>query len=74
MKQIIRNVVRQIPNALTLLNLLCGSLAVLLALRGYIREGAILVLLGFIFDLFDGMAARLLNAQSAGFFFKHMVK
>lgn len=64
MKRIIRNVVEQIPNTLTLLNLLCGSLAVLLAFRGYILEGAILVMSGFFFDLFDGMAARLLKAQS----------
>jgi CDP-diacylglycerol---serine O-phosphatidyltransferase len=64
MKQIIRNIVRQVPNTLTLLNLLCGSIAVLLALRGYIEEGAILILAGFVFDLSDGMAARLLRAQS----------
>jgi CDP-diacylglycerol--serine O-phosphatidyltransferase len=64
MKQIIRNIVLQIPNTLTLLNLFCGSVAVLLALNGYIREGAILVMIGFFFDLSDGMAARLLKAQS----------
>ncbi len=64
MKQITHNLVRQIPNFLTLLNLLCGSVAVLLALRGYITEAAILVMAGFFFDLFDGMAARLLKAQS----------
>lgn len=64
MKQLIRNITQHIPNTLTLLNLLCGSLAVLLAIRGYIREGAFLVMLGFILDLFDGMAARLLKAQS----------
>lgn len=64
MKQILRKLVIQIPNTLTLLNLLCGSLAVLLALRGYIREASLLVMAGFCFDLFDGMAARLLKAQS----------
>jgi len=64
MKGILRNIVRQIPNTLTLLNLLCGSLAVFLALRGYITESAILVFLGFFFDLFDGISARLLKAQS----------
>ncbi|MFA6127330.1 MAG: CDP-diacylglycerol--serine O-phosphatidyltransferase [Bacteroidales bacterium] len=64
MKRILKNIVQQIPNTLTLLNLLCGSLAVMLALRGYLREGAILVLAGFFFDLFDGMAARLLKAHS----------
>ena len=64
MKQIIRRIVQQVPNTLTLFNLLCGSLAVMLALRGYINEGSILVFFGFLFDLFDGMAARLLKAQS----------
>ena len=64
MKRIFQQLVRQIPNTLTLLNLLCGSVAVLLALRGYIREGSILILSGFFFDLFDGLAARLLKAQS----------
>ncbi len=64
MKRIIQPLVRQIPNTLTLLNLLCGSVAVLLALRGYLREGAILIMFGFFFDLFDGLAARLLKAQS----------
>ncbi len=65
MKQILHNLKLQIPNTLTLLNLLCGSLAVLLALRGYLREAAILVSAGFVFDLFDGMSARLLKAHSA---------
>ena len=64
MKRIIQNLIRQIPNTLTLLNLFCGSIAVLLALRGYLIEGAIMVSLGFVFDLFDGLAARLLKAQS----------
>ena len=64
MKRIIQNLVRQIPNTLTLLNLLCGSVAVLLAVRGYLAVSAFLVLAGFFFDLFDGMAARLLKAQS----------
>jgi CDP-diacylglycerol---serine O-phosphatidyltransferase len=65
MKRLIHQVVFQVPNTLTLLNLLCGSVAVLLSIRGYITEGAILVMAGFFFDLFDGMAARLLKAQSA---------
>ncbi len=64
MKENLRKLVSQIPNTLTLLNLFCGSLAVLLALRGYLQEASILVMAGFCFDLFDGMAARLLKAQS----------
>ena len=64
MKQIIRSIVRQIPNTLTLLNLLCGSLAVMLAFRDYLLEASILIAAGFLFDLLDGTAARLLKAQS----------
>lgn len=64
MKQIIRSIVRQIPNSLTLLNLLCGSLATLLAFRGYLMEASVLIAIGFLFDLLDGTAARLLKAQS----------
>jgi CDP-diacylglycerol--serine O-phosphatidyltransferase len=64
MNRITRNIVQQVPNTLTLLNLLCGSLAVLMALRGYIREAAVLISIGFILDLLDGTAARLLKAYS----------
>lgn len=55
---------KHIPNTLTAMNLLCGSLAVPLAIMGFLPESAFLVLLSFIFDLSDGMAARLLKAQS----------
>jgi len=64
MKLTIRNITRHIPNAMTLANLLCGSLAVLFATRGYIQESAVFIAIGFVFDLCDGMAARLLKAQS----------
>jgi CDP-diacylglycerol--serine O-phosphatidyltransferase len=64
MKRPLRIIINQVPNSLTLLNLLSGSLAIVLSFRGYLLEGSILVLLGFVFDLFDGMAARLLQAQS----------
>lgn len=64
MKVILRNIIKNIPNFLTLLNLLAGSLAVMLALRGYLMEAAILMFAGYVADLFDGIAARLLKAQS----------
>lgn len=53
-----------IPNALTLLNLLCGSIAVLFVVNDNFVAGALFVFLGIFFDFFDGFAARKLNVQS----------
>ena len=55
---------RYIPNALTLLNLFCGSIAVIFVLNGNFVVGALFVFLGIFFDFFDGFAARKLNVQS----------
>jgi CDP-diacylglycerol--serine O-phosphatidyltransferase len=60
-----KTVLKHIPNTLTALNLLCGSLAVPMAFMGFLPESAFLISLGFIFDLSDGMTARLLNVQSS---------
>ncbi|NNK54803.1 MAG: phosphatidylserine synthase [Flavobacteriaceae bacterium] len=56
--------VKQIPNIITSLNLLCGCVAILLALSGDLIAAAFFILAGIIFDFFDGLAARWLNAQS----------
>lgn len=56
---------RYVPNALTLLNLFCGCVAVLLAVNNSFVEAALFVFLGIFFDFFDGFAARKLNVQSA---------
>lgn len=53
-----------IPNALTLLNLLCGSIAVIFAVNDNFVFAAGFVFLGIFFDFFDGFAARKLNVQS----------
>lgn len=55
---------KQIPNIITSLNILSGSIAVLFAVSGDFTNAAIFVFLGIFFDFFDGMAARLLNVQS----------
>ena len=55
---------KQIPNALTLLNLLCGSIAVILAVNSNFVAAALFVFLGIFFDFFDGFAARKLKVQS----------
>ncbi|MFO7868262.1 MAG: CDP-alcohol phosphatidyltransferase family protein [Bacteroidales bacterium] len=55
-----------IPNILTICNLLCGSLAVLVACSNFVplEYAAYLIFLGAFFDYSDGFAARILNAYS----------
>ncbi len=54
---------RQLPNAVTCCNLLCGCLAATLALEGK-YEGAIAFIVGgAVFDFFDGMLARLFRVS-----------
>lgn len=55
---------RQIPNIITLANLLCGVLASLFAAQGWLDRAALFICLGIFFDFFDGMAARLLDVAS----------
>jgi CDP-diacylglycerol---serine O-phosphatidyltransferase len=56
--------VKQIPNILTSLNLLCGCVAVLFAVSGDLITAAVFIFLGIFFDFFDGLAARSLKVQS----------
>lgn len=58
------SIVRHIPNAITCLNLLCGCLAVIEALSGNTLMASLLVILGAVFDFFDGFAARLFKVSS----------
>ena len=55
---------KHIPNIITLLNLFCGSIAVLFAVEDNLFMAAIFVMLGIIFDFFDGFAARILDVKS----------
>ncbi len=52
-----------IPNAITILNLLCGCVATLYAFHDQLMMAGIFVGLGIFFDFFDGLAARLLDAS-----------
>lgn len=54
-----------IPNALTLANLFCGCVAVVLLLQGpYYMCTALITALSLILDFLDGAVARLLNVKS----------
>ena len=55
---------RHVPNLLTLLNLSCGTVAIVLTLEGQWQWAVYLVLVAALFDFLDGFAARLLNAYS----------
>ena len=55
---------RIIPDALTCMNLLCGSVAVFLATQGAFMLAFVAVLAGALFDFFDGFSARLLKVPS----------
>lgn len=54
---------KHIPNLLTLGNLLCGTIAIIFAIKGDFVGTAILVTAGIVFDFLDGFVARLLNVQ-----------
>jgi CDP-diacylglycerol--serine O-phosphatidyltransferase len=55
---------KHIPNLITLLNLLSGTIAVMLAVEGNLILAGVFVLIGIFFDFFDGLVARILNVQS----------
>lgn len=55
---------RHIPNFVTLLNVFCGSVAVIFAVNGNMKLTALFVFLGVFFDFFDGLLARELKVQS----------
>ncbi len=55
---------RHLPNFLTLLNLACGTVAIVLTLEGQWQWAVYLVIAAALFDFLDGFAARVLNAHS----------
>lgn len=53
-----------IPNLITLLNLVSGTIAIILAFSGEMILASWFIILAAILDFFDGLIARLLNARS----------
>lgn len=56
--------IRHIPNTLTSLNLVCGSVAAYFAALGHLSYALLFMVCGLIFDFFDGFSARLLGVSS----------
>jgi CDP-diacylglycerol--serine O-phosphatidyltransferase len=57
--------IKQIPNTLTLLNLVAGFAATIYAVKGYNEYAAFCIMAGMLLDFSDGFAARLLKAYSS---------
>lgn len=57
-------VTKQIPNSITCCNLICGGIATYFAFGGELRLAFLFIVLGAVFDFFDGMTARLLGVSS----------
>lgn len=58
-------ITRHIPNAITCLNLFSGCIAGVMAFEAKYDLALTFIILSAVFDFFDGMMARLLNAHSA---------
>jgi len=55
---------KHIPNIITLLNVLSGTIGIVAVLDGHWLPGFLLMITAAIFDFFDGMTARLLGVSS----------
>ena len=58
------NYTKHIPNTITCCNLVSGCLAIVAALFHSAELALSLIIIGAIFDFFDGMSARLLHVSS----------
>ena len=52
-----------VPNLLTLCNLLCGCVGIWLLFAGHPGAAGVLVFVAALFDVFDGMVARMLGVS-----------
>ena len=55
---------KHIPNSITCCNLISGCIATGFAFAGNIEVALLFIIIGAVFDFFDGMVARLLNVSS----------
>ena len=55
---------KHIPNTITCCNLISGCIATYYAFQGYYMSALIFIVIGAVFDFFDGMTARLLHVSS----------
>ncbi|WCK56735.1 CDP-diacylglycerol--serine O-phosphatidyltransferase [Aneurinibacillus sp. Ricciae_BoGa-3] len=58
------SLLRSIPNAFTLGNLVCGIFSITFAMNGFYKIAAALIMLAAVCDVFDGKLARMLKVDS----------
>jgi len=56
-------IIRHIPNMVTCCNLFSGCIAAVMAFQSNYEAAILFIILGAVFDFFDGMLARLLNVS-----------
>ena len=59
-----KTITRHIPNTITCCNLFSGCVATCMAFSGEPGKALLFIVLGAVFDFFDGMTARLLHVSS----------
>lgn len=59
-----KHILQEIPNAITCCNLISGCIAVAFALSGNIQTAFNFIIIGAVFDFFDGFSARMLGVSS----------
>ena len=57
-------ITKNIPNTITCCNLICGAIATYFAFLGLYEKAFFFIVMGAVFDFFDGMSARLLGVSS----------
>ena len=57
-------ITRNIPNSITCCNLISGCIATAYAFGGDHKMALLFIIIGAVFDFFDGMSARLLGVSS----------
>ena len=57
-------ITRHIPNTITCCNLISGCIATYHAFFGCFETAFLFIVIGAVFDFFDGMSARLLGVSS----------
>ena len=57
-------ITRHIPNIITCCNLISGCVATVMAIYGDLWLALLFIVIGAVFDFFDGMTARLLHISS----------
>lgn len=57
-------IIKNLPNAITCANLFSGCIGIAFAIKGELDNAAYAIFTSAIFDFFDGLAARMLNADT----------